>query len=114
MKEAGAAAGHCEALAVAWGRGRDDVLGRVKGEVFGAPLYLDSTDWKVHVQVKGSPAVEEVKPKAVIRLNLKDATAKRGDPKAGGEGVNLEFDRKQLTKLFVQLEDIQHALDDLM
>ncbi len=114
MKDSGASENHCVAFATAWNRGKDQVLKRIKKKSFGAPASLEAVDWKLHLQVKGSePGVEEVCPKAVLHLELKNQSAGSGTDEAAKKSLNMEFDRRQLESLYNSFEDIQSQLDAL-
>ncbi|QDZ20754.1 COMM domain-containing protein [Chloropicon primus] len=110
LKEVGVAEQHCLAFGTAWKRKREEVLRRIKKKGFGAPASLESVDWRVHLQVKGSdPSVEQICPKAVLDLHLLDQSRDEEKKKA----LTFELDRKDLEKLYNNFEEIQSQLDAL-
>ena len=74
-----------------------------------APATLEAVDSRVHLQVKGSgEGVEEVCPKAVFQLDLRDQSTD-----VGAKSLNIEFDREELERLYNNFEEIQSQLDAL-
>ena len=110
LKEGGVQEKHCLAFATAWNREKDQLLKRIKKESFGAPAALESVDWKVHLQVKGSEAdVEQIIPKAVFELLLQDQQ-KDG---TAAKSISMELNRQELERLYNNFEEIQGQLDAL-
>ena len=109
LRGAGASEQHCMAFATAWKRKKEGLLKRVKKKAFGAPATLEAVDWRVHLQVKGSgEGAEEVCPKAVFQLDLRDQSTD-----VGAKSLNIEFDREELERLYNNFEEIQSQLDAL-
>ena len=111
MVDSGMGDSHALAFASAWKKTKEDQLKRVKNQsTFGSPFRLDSVDWNVHLQMKGStPDIERVKPKAILQMNLQDCCSEDKRQK----DIKVELDRKQLEDMFNDLETIQSQLDAL-
>lgn len=68
------------------------------------PVQVKDIDWSLNVQVASSTIKKNVRPVALLQLNL---TAEQRSK------LTAEFDKKELTDLYQNLEKIQSQLDAL-
>lgn len=98
--EAGASEDVANCFAAVWDAEGDDLLDCLKGRTVTGSV-LDHTDWRLGIAAANSKGAMR-KPVMVIDLNLKE-----GDP------IAIQFDHKQLSDFFGQIEQIQQKIDAL-
>lgn len=96
LEAAGLPALQATVFARGWAEGHDALVAHLGERQLGAPLILESVDWRLQMEV------DRRELRTVLRLGL-----------GGDESLTAEFDGEQLQDLADQLERIQAQLDAL-
>ena len=99
-----------------YGQHRDPLLSSLLHSSFGAPLVLDSFQWRVHVQLDG-PQRKDVKVIAAVTSTQGGGQGGKvgvgGKEAAQGQPLVMALGKAELEALYENLETIQQQLDAL-
>mmetsp|Transcript_17559 Transcript_17559/g.19756 ORF Transcript_17559/g.19756 Transcript_17559/m.19756 type:complete len:204 (+) Transcript_17559:36-647(+) len=107
LAAAGVAQPQAQAFGVAWDERREAFLTKLRNHTLGAPLVLNSVDWRLQLTMGQQTLTKTKDINTIINFGIGSADAEAKE----GEDLTVEMDHDALLNFYNSMEKIQSQLD---